>query len=88
MKFIEVTKKNGPVTKARNQSWTHIRDSMLSSFREFLTGLRVLQVVLKVDSEATVKIGTAKMFRVNRAKIGYFGAFNFHHDMLTIKKIQ
>jgi hypothetical protein len=32
---------------------------MLSSFRELLTGLRVLPVVLKVDSEATVEIGTA-----------------------------
>jgi hypothetical protein len=56
---------------------------MLSLFRELLTGLRVLPIVLKVDSEATVEIGTTKMPRVNRAKIGYLGAFSFHHERMS-----
>jgi hypothetical protein len=47
-----------PVTEARNQSWAHMRASMLSSLRELLTGLKVLPTILKVLSDATVEIGT------------------------------
>jgi hypothetical protein len=41
---------------------------MLSSFRDDLTGLKILPEVLKVDSDATVEIGTAKMSFVSLAE--------------------
>jgi hypothetical protein len=72
-----------PVTKARNQSWTHMRASMLSSLRELLTLLKVLPAVLKVLSDATVEIGTPKMSLANLATTGYLGHFNFHHDRMS-----
>ena len=60
-----------------------MRASRLSSFRQLLAGLRVLPAVLKVDSEATVEIGTARISFVSLANIGYLGAFNLHHDSIS-----
>jgi hypothetical protein len=48
-----------------------------------LTGFSVLPLVLKVDSEATIEIETARISRVNRARIEYFGAFSFHHAIIS-----
>jgi hypothetical protein len=60
-----------------------MRASMLSSFKEFLTAESVLPLVLKVASDATVDIGTARMSRVKWHKTGYLGPFNFHHDKMS-----
>jgi hypothetical protein len=45
-----------------------MRASMLSSFKEFLTAESVLPLMLKVASDVTVDIGTARMSRVKRHK--------------------
>jgi hypothetical protein len=42
---------------------------MLSSFRDDLTRLRILLEVLKVNTDATVEIGTAKISLVSLAII-------------------
>jgi hypothetical protein len=56
---------------------------MLSSFRDDLTGLRILPEVLKVDSDATVEIGTVKMSLVSLAITGYVWLFSFHHVRMS-----
>jgi hypothetical protein len=40
-------------------------------------------LIIKVDYEATVEIGIARISRINRAKIGYYGAFSFHHVRMS-----
>ena len=60
-----------------------MRASMLSSFKQFLTGESVLPPVLKAASEATVEIGTANMSLVNVARAGYLGALTFHHARMS-----
>jgi hypothetical protein len=72
-----------PITEARNQSWPQTSSSILSSLKELLTGFSVLPLVLKVNSEATIEIGTTKISRVNQARIRNFGAFSFHHAIIS-----
>jgi hypothetical protein len=56
---------------------------MLLSFRDDLTGLRILPEVLKVDYDATVEIGIAKMSLVSLAIRGYVWLFSFHHARIS-----
>jgi hypothetical protein len=51
--------------------------------REFLTAFSVLALVLNVDSYAMIKIGTARISRVNRARTKYFEAFSFYHARIS-----
>jgi hypothetical protein len=75
--------KNLPVTETYNQSWAHMRASMLSLFKEFLTADSVLPLVENLDSDATVDVGTVRMSRVSRDKTEYLGTLNFHHARMS-----